>query len=115
MHKTLVLAILFSSCLKPRLFTINIPRQYQGYIFLVYGADTKNSKELQKRGEYIITEIKSPPVQFVSDEFIEDYRKMKLFIVEDTTYMLLTPSIEDERGPRVFSNRLKDYFVGDKA
>ncbi|HEY4965320.1 MAG TPA: hypothetical protein VII28_02930 [Puia sp.] len=115
MRKYLFLFFFLFSCGSPRFYVIRIPHDYEGYIFLIYGADTNNSKKLGKKGEYLFVDIDSPPIQFISNKFDEKFNDLRLVVYDLKNDSLLNPKYDNIIGGRMFGNAMNEISVNGKS
>jgi hypothetical protein len=103
---------LFSCTLRPKFFVVEIPHNYQGYIVIVFGSNTKNPTKLERKRIYL--NLRADSIVFLSNEFKQEYKTLPLVALDSETKMDINLSDLDISYRKIFDQKIQEISTKGK-
>lgn len=105
----------FSCNEKDRFLIIEVPRSYEGYVFIVFDSVNVSSVNLTRKGSYAQTTLQDPPVAYVKDKFTDALSSAVVVIREMESRMSKTTQggINFDQ-QKAFKNRFATFMCNNK-
>lgn len=100
---------------RDRFFIIEVPKSYEGYVFIVFDSMNINSLNLVRKSSYTQVTLQNPPVTYVKDKFTDAISNAIVVIREtDSRISKTTQGGINLDQQKVFENRFATYMFNNK-
>ncbi|MBS1918290.1 MAG: hypothetical protein JST87_18635 [Bacteroidetes bacterium] len=110
-----IILFLATSCTEPHAFLMEIPHDYEGYLFVIYGVQAKGSSDLEQKGDFYYLKFDSMPIKLVRQELTENIATMRLGIMDENTHLKINREENYDMGKRMFRNKVSKITVHGKT
>ncbi len=100
---------------RDRFFIIEVPKNYEGYVFIVFDSMNTNSLNLVREGSYAQVTLQYPPVTYLKDKFTDAILNAIVVIRETESRISKTTqggSNFDQQ--KAFENRFATFIFNNK-
>jgi hypothetical protein len=106
---------LFVSCNNSQIFSIYIPHNYEGNIYLIFDIKKTNAQKLNSKGSVIFTFMNNPPFEFISDRYNKNLSNLRLSVIDKETGHDIDYSKLGYTYMRTFDNKVDTLLINNNS